>query len=157
MALHLNLLVHAGRQLLFLDHDTVSPTHTTGIDVAIRRPSTAALLADLLLIPLKLRHLAIIEVSQCDVDLQLQILAPSLAGLATKVSLATKHAAEKVKWVVGLEAAALFVALETLVAILVVDLAGVLGGECFVGFRYFDELRFGGAVAGVLIWMVLLG
>jgi hypothetical protein len=58
---------------------------------------------------------------------------------------------------VGLETTALFVTLETLMAILVVDLAGFCRRQSFVGFGYLDELRFGCAVAGVLVGMVLLG
>lgn len=66
--------------------------------------------------------------------------------MAAEVTASAEEPAEKVKGVVVAAAAALLSLFQTLVAILVVDLAGLGVDEGFVGFGDFDELVLGGIV-----------
>lgn len=69
--------------------------------------------------------------------------------MAAEVTTTAEEPAEKVKWVVMAAATALLSLLQTLVTILIVDLAGLGVDEGFVGFGDFDELVLGGVVAPV--------
>ena len=72
--------------------------------------------------------------------------------------MATEEAREEVERVVMLgAAAAVLVALESLVAVLVVYAARLRVDEGFVGFADLDELVLGCGIVGVLIWVVLFG
>jgi hypothetical protein len=118
---------------------------------AVGRAGPLARLADLLLVPLELGRAAVVEVAQRDGHLDFHVVPAPLAGLVAVVATAAKEAAEEVEWVVApATAAALLLALlETLVAVLVVDLAGFGVGEGFVGFGDEDELVVGGWVVAV--------
>lgn len=69
--------------------------------------------------------------------------------MAAKVTTTAEEPAEKVKWVVMAAAAALLSLLQTLVAILIVDLAGLGVDKGFVGFGDLDKLVFGSVIAPV--------
>lgn len=69
--------------------------------------------------------------------------------MAAEVAASTEEPAEKVERVVVTATTALLPLLETLVAVLVVDLAGLRVDEGFVGFGDFDKLVLGGRVAPV--------
>lgn len=69
--------------------------------------------------------------------------------MTAEVAATAKEPAEKVKGVVVAAAAALLSLLQTLVAILIVDLAGLGVDEGFVGFGDFDELVLGSIIASV--------
>jgi hypothetical protein len=153
VALHLHLLVHAGREHLLLDDHAVALARAAGVDPAVLGPGPVALLADLLLLPLELDRLARVEVAQADSELDLDVLPPALAVVAP----AAEEAAEQVEGVVLPEAAALLLLLDALVAVLVVDAAQFRVRQGFVGFGDGDELVLGGWVARVLVWVVLLG
>jgi hypothetical protein len=155
VALHLDLLVHAGRQHLLLDHEAAAPAHVTRVDLAVFASRTVAVLADLLLVPLEVDRLAGVEVAQGDAEPDLDVLAAPL--LAAVVAAAAEEAAEEVEGVVVLEAAALLVLLDAFVAVLVVDAAQLGVGEGLVGFRDGDELVLGRGVAGVLVRVELPG
>lgn len=109
----------------------------------IRRSRALALLANLLLVPLKLGRAPVVEVAEGDADLELDVGTASLARLVAKVAAAAEEAGEEIEGVVMLLAAALLALLEAFVTVLVVDLAGFGVDEGFVGFRDFDELVVG--------------
>lgn len=67
----------------------------------------------------------------------------------------SEEAREEIKGVLLGSSAALLVSLDTLVAVLVVDLADLGVDERFVGVCYLDEFLLGGLVAWVLVWVVL--
>lgn len=148
VALRLDLLEHARRKLVLRDAHTVSSTVPTGVNDAVSRAGAAALLADMLFLPLELGRPAVVEVAQGDADLHLDVGAAPHA-MAAEVTASAEEPAEEVKRIVVTAAASLLSLLQTLVAILVVDLAGLRIDEGFVGFGDFDKLVLGGIVAPV--------
>lgn len=148
VALRLDLLEHARRELVLRDPHAVSATVPTRVDDAISRARAAAFLADVLLLPLELGRPAVVEVAQGDADLDLDVgTAPH--AMAAEVTTTAEEPAEKVKWVVMAAAAALLSLLQTLVAVLIVDLAGLGVDKGFVGFGDLDKLVFGSIIAPV--------
>lgn len=142
VALHLHLLEHTRRQLMLHNPHTVSATSPACIDNPVGGTRALTFLANLLFIPLELGRAPIVEVAQGDSDLDLDVRAAALAGLVAEVPAAAEEAAEEVEGVVVVEAAALLALLETLVAVLVVDLARLGVDQGLVGFGDFDELFF---------------
>lgn len=72
------------------------------------------------------------------------------------MAVAAEEAAEKVEGVAAAAAALLLAVLETLVAVAVVDGAGLGVGEGFVGFGDLDEFLLGGVVAGIFVGVEFL-
>lgn len=72
------------------------------------------------------------------------------------MAVAAKEAAEEVEGVAA-AASLLLAVLETLVAVAVVDRAGLWVGEGFVGFGDLDEFLLGGVIAGVFVGVEFLG
>lgn len=148
VALGLDLLEHARRELVLRDPHAVPAAVPTRVDDAVGRARAAALLADVLFLPLELGRPAVVEVAQRDADLNLDVGAAPHA-MAAEVTASAEEPAEKVEWVVMAASTALLSLLQTLVAILIVDLAGLGVDEGFVGFGDFDELVLGSIVAAV--------
>jgi len=140
VALHLNLLEHAGGQLVAYDPGALSIATAASVHLAVGGTCARAVLANLLLVPFELGGAPDIEVAEGDSDLDLEVLAPPL--LLVEVATAAEEAAEDVKRVVGVEPAAalLLMLLQPLVAILVVDAPAFGVAEGLVGFRNLDEL-----------------
>lgn len=158
IAPHLHLLIHARRKLMLHDANTMALASLARIDLTIRTPCTLTGLANVLLVPDELGRGAVVEVSLGNLDLDLDVVAPRLAGGASKVAVAAEEAAEEVKGVVAAAAAPAAVAevLDALVAGAVVDLAGFGVAEDVVGFGDFDKLLMGLIVAGVLVGVPFL-
>lgn len=148
VALRLDLLEHARRELVLRDPHAMATAVATGVYDAVSGAGAAALLAYVLFLPLELGGPAVVEVAQRDANLDLNVRAAPYP-MAAEVAASTEEPAEKVEGVVVTATAALLPLLEALVAVLVVDLAGLRVDEGFVGFRDFDKLVLGGRVATV--------
>lgn len=148
IALRLDLLEHARRKLVLRDPHAVPAAVPTRVYDAIGGARAAALLADVLFLPLELGRPAVVEVAQGDADLDLDVGA-SPHAVTAEVTASAKEPAEKIKWVMMAAAAALLSLLQTLVAVLIVDFAGLGVDKGFVGLGDFDELVLGGIVAPV--------
>lgn len=142
VALGLDLLEHAGRQLMLDDADAVAAAVAADVDDAVLGAAAVALLADLLLVPLELGVAAVVEVAQGHADLHLDAVPARLAPLV--VPAPAEEAAEQVEGV--MVAAALLLLLQALVAVLVVDLARVSVDQGLVGFGDLDESLVGGVI-----------
>jgi len=138
VALHLNLLEHARGELMADNLDAVALARRASIDLAVGGTGTVALLANVLLIPLELGGAPVVEVSECDGNLDVSIVAATL--LLAEVATSTKETVEDVKGVMVAATTLLLVLLQTLVAILVVDATAVRIAESFVRLRNLDEL-----------------
>lgn len=68
---------------------------------------------------------------------------PALAATVSEVTAATEKAGEEIERVMLAGLTALFVLVEALVPVLVVDAPGFCGGEGVVGFGYCDEFVMG--------------
>lgn len=124
VALHLELLEHAGRELVLDDAHAVAAADAAGLDDAVGRPAAVALLADLLLLPLELRVHAVVEVAQRDAHPDLHVAPARLSSLV--VAAPAEEPAEQVERIVVVPSASTWLALfEPLVSVLVVDLACV--------------------------------
>jgi hypothetical protein len=137
IALRLYLLKHAGRQLVLDDPDTVAAAVAAGVDDTIGRATAAALLTDVLLLPLKLGLPAIVEIAQRDANLDLYVVASRLSSLVMPT--ATKESAEKVEGIM-VATTSLLTLFQAVVSVLVVYLAGLGIAEGFVGLGDLDEL-----------------
>ena len=102
----------------------------------------------MLFLPLELGRPAVVEVAKGYADLDLDIGAAPHA-MAAKVTASAEEPAEKVEGVVVAAASALLPLLKALVAVLIVDFAGLGVDEGFVGFGNFDKLILRGFVAPV--------
>lgn len=111
------------------------------VDLAVGAARALAVLADVLLVPGELGRGAVVEVAEGDLDPNLDVVAPRLAGGPSRVAVAAEEAAEEVEGVVAASASAsLTVLLDTVVAPLVVYLACLFVAQDIVGFRDLDEL-----------------
>src|SRR3954471_17777703 len=125
---------------MFLNLDAVAPTLRTRIDLAIRTPTTLALLADLLFLELEFRGVAVVEIAKGNAHTDFHVGTASLPASVPGMAPAAEEAREEIEGVVvPVAAAALLALFEAFVAVLVVDFAGFWVGEGFVCFCYFDE------------------
>jgi hypothetical protein len=131
VTLGLDLLVHAGSQLVLDDSDSVAATVSARLNNTIGRSSAVTFLADLLLLPLELGLATVIKVAQGNANLDLNVVAARLSPLVVAAS--TEEAAEQVKGVV-VASASLLPLLQSLMAILVINLSRLGIDESFVGF-----------------------
>jgi hypothetical protein len=121
---------------MFDNANTMSTTVTAGVDDAISRAAAAALLADVLLIPLELCLPAVVEVAQRDANLDLDIVSARLSSLV--VTTTAKESAEQIEGVV-VAAASLLPLLQAIVSVLVVYRAGLRITKGFVCLGDLDE------------------
>ena len=117
---------------------------------------TLTCFADMLTVPLELGRGTVVEVAERDFHFDLDVVAAGFAGRVAEVTVAAEESAEEVEGVAA-AAALLLAVLETLVAVAVVDGAGLGVGEGFVGFGDLDEFLLGGVVAGVFVRVEFLG
>jgi hypothetical protein len=137
----LYLLEHARRELMSSYDDAASSAYIASLHVSVFATRALACRANGLFLHRELRRSTIVEVAQRNGDPDLHVRTMSLTTLLTKVTAAAEEAREEVEGVVLLARTAAFsVLLDAVVAVLVVDLAGLFVDEDLVGVGYRDEL-----------------
>ncbi len=87
----------------------------------------------------------------------LHVRAPALAATVSEVAAAAEEAGEEIERVMLAGLTALFVLVEAIVSVLVVDAPGFCRGEGVVGFGYRDEFVMGGVVTSVCLEILANG
>jgi hypothetical protein len=103
------LLEHARGELVALDPDTMAVARGASLDDAVSGAGAVAVLANMLLIPLKLGGAPVVEVPQRDGNFKVGILAASL--LLAEVATSAEETVEDVEGIVVSAAATLLLVL----------------------------------------------
>ena len=150
IALHLHLLENARREYVFLYYHAPSTAVRTSVHLPIGTASPFAFFTDLLFLYLKRMLCPVIEISKRYGDPKIHIGTPALATAMPKVATAAKEARKEVEGILVLSRSSLFVLIQALMTVLVVDAACFFVGQSFICFGNLDEFLLCGVIPPVV-------